>query len=127
MKLTDTQLVLLSTASQRDDGAVVLAPNLRGGAASKVVGKLLRDGLIESVGSKVAAPPDAEVIVAQKGFGFLIGNLGAIGSYDAMYAVVLRVTTRMSALGVTAAGAQTPPATSTGARRTPTAASRSSG
>jgi hypothetical protein len=41
MKLTDTQLVLLSAASQREDGAVVLAPNLKGGAASKVVGKLL--------------------------------------------------------------------------------------
>jgi NitT/TauT family transport system permease protein len=33
----------------------------------------------------------SELIVAQKGFGFLIGNLGAIGSYDAMYAVVLTV------------------------------------
>ena len=46
MKLTDTQLVLLSTASQRDDGAVVLAPNLRGGAASKVVGKLLHQDAV---------------------------------------------------------------------------------
>jgi len=33
----------------------------------------------------------SELIVAQKGFGFLIGNLGAIGSYDSMYAVVLTV------------------------------------
>jgi NitT/TauT family transport system permease protein len=33
----------------------------------------------------------SELIVAQQGFGFLIGNLGAIGSYDAMYAVVLTV------------------------------------
>jgi NitT/TauT family transport system permease protein len=33
----------------------------------------------------------SELIVAQKGFGFLIGNLGANGSYDAMYAVVLTV------------------------------------
>jgi NitT/TauT family transport system permease protein len=33
----------------------------------------------------------SELIVAQKGFGYLIGNLGAIGSYDAMYAVVLTV------------------------------------
>jgi hypothetical protein len=47
MKLTDTQLVLLSAASQREDGAVVLAPNLKGSAAGKVVGKLLREGLIE--------------------------------------------------------------------------------
>jgi len=56
MKLTDTQLVLLSAASQREDGAVVLAPNLKGGAASKVVGKLLRDGLIEE-GSAAASLP----------------------------------------------------------------------
>ena len=33
----------------------------------------------------------SELIVAQKGFGYLIGNLGANGSYDAMYAVVLTV------------------------------------
>jgi hypothetical protein len=42
MKLTDTQLVLLSAASQRDDGAVILGSNLKGGAAAKVFGKLLR-------------------------------------------------------------------------------------
>ena len=33
----------------------------------------------------------SELIVAQKGFGYLIGFLGANGSYDAMYAVVLTV------------------------------------
>ncbi|HME30766.1 MAG TPA: ABC transporter permease [Pseudolabrys sp.] len=33
----------------------------------------------------------SELIVAQKGFGYLIGVLGANGSYDAMYAVVLTV------------------------------------
>jgi len=33
----------------------------------------------------------AELIVAHKGFGYLIGILGANGSYDAMYAVVLTV------------------------------------
>ena len=33
----------------------------------------------------------SELIVAQKGFGNLIGSLGANGSYDAMYAVVLTV------------------------------------
>src|ERR1700730_4563737 len=45
--LTSTQLGLLSAAAQREDGAIELAPNLKGGAADKVVGKLLRDGLIE--------------------------------------------------------------------------------
>jgi len=33
----------------------------------------------------------SELIVAQTGFGYLIGFLGANGSYDAMYAVVLTV------------------------------------
>jgi hypothetical protein len=43
MKLTDTQLVLLSAASQRQDGAV----ELKGGASHKVIGKLLSEHLIE--------------------------------------------------------------------------------
>jgi NitT/TauT family transport system permease protein len=33
----------------------------------------------------------AELIAARQGFGYLIGTLGASGSYDAMYAVVLTV------------------------------------
>ncbi len=37
MSLTDTQLVLLSSASQREDHLVTLPPNLKGGAAKKVV------------------------------------------------------------------------------------------
>ena len=49
MKLTDTQLILLSKASQRDDRAVQLPTNLKGGAAHKVVGKLLDDGLLEEL------------------------------------------------------------------------------
>ena len=39
--LTDTQLVLLSAASQREDGGIELARNLKGGAAHRVVGRLL--------------------------------------------------------------------------------------
>ena len=56
MKFTDTQLVLLSAASQRDDGAVVLAPNLKGGVATKVVGKLLSNRLIEEVPANGSLP-----------------------------------------------------------------------
>ena len=33
----------------------------------------------------------SELIVAQQGLGYLIGFLGANGTYDAMYAVVLTV------------------------------------
>jgi hypothetical protein len=56
MKLTDTQLVILSAASQREDYAIELAPNLKGGAAHKVVGKLLADGLIEEIEARGSLP-----------------------------------------------------------------------
>src|SRR5262249_4197914 len=49
MKLTDTQLVLLSAASQREDRGIELGSTLRGGAAYKVLGKLLTKGLVEEV------------------------------------------------------------------------------
>jgi hypothetical protein len=48
-KLTDTQLIALSAASQRDDRGVVLPPNLSGGAAQNFVAKLLAAGLIEEI------------------------------------------------------------------------------
>jgi Protein of unknown function (DUF3489) len=56
MTFTDTQLVLLSAASQREDGGVELAPNLKGGAAHRVVGKLLSEGLIEEIQARGALP-----------------------------------------------------------------------
>jgi len=56
MTLTDTQLVLLSAASRREDGAIVLTPNLKGSAAGKVIGKLLRDGLVEEVPAGASMP-----------------------------------------------------------------------
>jgi Protein of unknown function (DUF3489) len=48
-KLTDTQLMLLSSAAQHPDGAIERAPDLKGSAAERAVGKLLRGGLIEEV------------------------------------------------------------------------------
>ena len=56
MKLTDTQLVVLSAASQREDSAIELAPNLKGAAARKVIGKLLSDGLIEELPARGSLP-----------------------------------------------------------------------
>jgi hypothetical protein len=55
-KFTDAQLVLLSSGAQHAEGAIQLAPNLKGGAAKKVVGKLLRQGLIEEVPSHGTLP-----------------------------------------------------------------------
>jgi Protein of unknown function (DUF3489) len=56
MKLTDTQLILLSAASQREDGAIELKPNLKGAASHKVVYKLLNEGLIEEVAAGGSLP-----------------------------------------------------------------------
>jgi len=47
VKLTDTQLMLLSAASRRDDGALELPSNLAGAAAHKVVARLMTEGLVE--------------------------------------------------------------------------------
>jgi hypothetical protein len=55
-KLTDTQLVLLSAAAQHPEGAIKLASDLKGGAARKVVGKLLKEGLIEEIPAGGALP-----------------------------------------------------------------------
>jgi hypothetical protein len=52
-KLSDTQAVILSTASQRDDGAVLPLPEtLRGGAVGKVLGSLKVKGLIDHLGTR---------------------------------------------------------------------------
>jgi hypothetical protein len=56
MKLTDTQLVLLSAASQRDDRAIEIPENLNGGATQKVVAKLLTEGLAEEISANGSLP-----------------------------------------------------------------------
>jgi hypothetical protein len=55
-KLTDTQLVILSAAAQRDDHVVVLPKGLKGGAATKVVKTLIAKGLIKEVKAKPDMP-----------------------------------------------------------------------
>jgi hypothetical protein len=52
-KLSDTQAVILSAASQRDDGAVLPLPEtlkIKGGAVDKVLGSLKAKGLIDHQG-----------------------------------------------------------------------------
>ena len=55
-RLTDTQLVILSAASQRDDRGVELPANVKGQAARKLVDKLMRAGLLEEVGAAGSLP-----------------------------------------------------------------------
>jgi hypothetical protein len=55
-KLTDLQLLILSKASQRDDHGIELPPNLKGGAAAKVVKKLIDIDLAQEVAAKPGMP-----------------------------------------------------------------------
>jgi hypothetical protein len=53
-KLTDTQLIILSTAAQHDDGAALPLPKsvkLRGGAVNHVLNSLLNKGLLAEQGA----------------------------------------------------------------------------
>jgi uncharacterized protein DUF3489 len=62
-RLTDTQLVILSSASRRNDRGIDLPANLTGEALRKAVDKLIRTGLLEEVcanGSLLAWRRDAE-------------------------------------------------------------------
>ena len=55
-RLTDTQLIILSAASQRDDRGAELPANVKGEAARKVVDKLIRAGLLEEVPAAGSLP-----------------------------------------------------------------------
>jgi Protein of unknown function (DUF3489) len=54
--LTDTQLMLLSAAAQRDDRCLVIPPNLRGGAAQRVAAKLVAAGFVKEIKAKAGMP-----------------------------------------------------------------------
>ena len=56
IKLTDTQIVMLSAAAQRDDRCLIAPPNLKGGAAQKVAAKLIGGGLAKEIKAKPGAP-----------------------------------------------------------------------
>jgi hypothetical protein len=55
-RLSDTQLIILSTASQRDDRGVELPANIKGEAARKVVHNLIRARLLEEVRASGSLP-----------------------------------------------------------------------
>ncbi|HUN94766.1 MAG TPA: hypothetical protein VMU69_00820, partial [Bradyrhizobium sp.] len=59
IKLTDTQLVLLSAAAQRKDLCLVAPPTLKGATAQKVASKLISAGLVKEVKAKAIAVDDA--------------------------------------------------------------------
>ena len=56
IKLTDSQLLMLSAAAQRNDRCLVAAPNVKAAAAQKIAGKLIASGLVKEVKAKPGAP-----------------------------------------------------------------------
>src|SRR5437868_14150630 len=56
MKLSDTHLLILCSASQRTDHTALLPANLKGGAAKKVVDKLLNEKLLQELRAKDDMP-----------------------------------------------------------------------
>jgi hypothetical protein len=56
IKLSDTQLVMLSAAAQRDDRCLTLPEKLKGVAAQKVAAKLIAAGLAKKVKAKAGTP-----------------------------------------------------------------------
>jgi len=56
MTFTDTQLVILSAAAQRDDRCVIPPPQLKGAVARGVLGKLQAAGLLEEIRQRGAMP-----------------------------------------------------------------------
>jgi hypothetical protein len=77
-KLTDIQLVTLSVASQRGDRGVVLPPNLRGGAAQKLVTKLIDLGFVEEIRARGDLPVWRRDDVGQKALRITKRGLKAI-------------------------------------------------
>jgi hypothetical protein len=56
IKLTDTQIVMLSAAAQRDDRCLIAHPSLKGGTAQKVAAKLIGGRLAKEIKAKPGAP-----------------------------------------------------------------------
>jgi hypothetical protein len=56
IKLTDTQIVMLSAAAQRDDRCLLAPQNLKGSATQKLATKLIGAGLAKEIKAKPGAP-----------------------------------------------------------------------
>src|SRR6266567_7830701 len=56
MTLSDTQLLILSAASQRTDHAAPVPANLKGSAAKKVIDRLLKQKLLQELHAKDDMP-----------------------------------------------------------------------
>lgn len=79
MSLTDTQLLLLSAAAQRDDLFLIPPAHLNGKTASATIAKLLRGNLIEEIMVQSNQPHWCESEGNRIGFKLTAAALQAIG------------------------------------------------
>jgi hypothetical protein len=56
IKLTETQIVMVSAAAQREGRCLIAPANLKGGAVQKVAAKLIEAGLVKEIKAKPGAP-----------------------------------------------------------------------
>jgi hypothetical protein len=56
IKLTDTQLVVLSAAAQREDRCLAVPDSLKGNSAQRIASKLLAAGLVREIKAKPDMP-----------------------------------------------------------------------
>jgi len=102
-KLSDTQLVILNAACQREDGRVLPLPErLKGGAATKVVDSLIAKGLVEEVDAKRGEPAWRQ-------------------TNDGRSVTLAIAAAGLAALGITREDAPQAPARAAGKRRAPKA------
>ena len=77
IKLTDSQLVMLSAAAQRDDRCLFSSKNLKGGAAQKVMAKLVAAGYAKEINAKTGAPVWRRDEQTGQGYAFKLTAAGA--------------------------------------------------
>lgn len=82
-KLSDTQLIILSEASQRPDRMIIISTRLKGNAGNMAVNALLRRGLIESFDNDLAQmdAPNGKVdgVIGSQSFRISDAGFSAIG------------------------------------------------
>ena len=86
-KLTDTQLIILSSASRREDGLVAMPKSLQGGAAAKTVKPLLDRRHLEEIKAKPDMPAWRRDDDGAHALRITKSGLAAIGVGDAKEAV----------------------------------------
>jgi hypothetical protein len=74
--LTDTQLLMLRGAAEREDRILAAPANLKGAAAQKVATKLIAAGLVKEIKAKTGAPAWRSDVEAGQSFALKLTTAG---------------------------------------------------